>query len=170
MAHESTETPVQREEVYAVTRHRLFEEETSQRVPMREIVHRCFRRYLQHRDDLPPEARDAGCRDKMEMAYPVHPDVLDILYEKWSTFLTFQRTRSVLRLLANVVEDHYQGEASLDLILPGEINLGYVPIRQGPQGLSSCREPGLLASGMREPRLFGGGCPLHRTEHIGHHF
>jgi hypothetical protein len=127
---ESIETPVQGEEVYAVIRRRLFEEETLQRVPMREIVHRYFQRYLQHRDDLPPKARDAGYRDKMEMAYPFHPDVLDILYEKWSTFPSFQRTRGVLRLLANVVEDLYQRELPLDLILPGDVNLGYVPIRQ----------------------------------------
>jgi len=127
---ESIETPVQGEEVYAVIRRRLFEEETLQRVPMREIVHRYFQTYLQHRDDLPPKARNAGFRDKMEMAYPFHPDVLDILYEKWSTFPTFQRTRGVLRLLANVVEDLYQREVSLDMILPGDVNLEHPAIRQ----------------------------------------
>jgi hypothetical protein len=127
---ESIETPVQGEEVYAVIRRRLFEEETLQRVPMREIVHRYFQTYLQHRDDLPAKARDASFRDKMEMAYPFHPDVLDILYEKWSTFPTFQRTRGVLRLLANVVEDLYQREVPLDVILPGDINLDHPAIRQ----------------------------------------
>ncbi|MBN1262538.1 MAG: ATP-binding protein [Anaerolineae bacterium] len=127
---ESIETPVQGEEVYAVIRRRLFEEETLQRVPMREIVHRYFQTYLQHRDDLPAKARDASFRDKMEMAYPFHPDVLDILYEKWSTFSTFQRTRGVLRLLANVVEDLYQREVPLDVILPGDINLDHPAIRQ----------------------------------------
>jgi hypothetical protein len=127
---ESIETPVQGEEVYAVIRRRLFEEETLQRVPMREIVHRYFQLYLQHRDDLPPRARDAGYRDKMEMAYPFHPDAIDILYEKWSTYPTFQRTRGVLRLLANVIEDLYQREVPIDLILPGDVNLGQPSIRQ----------------------------------------
>jgi len=127
---ESIETPVQGEEVYAVIRRRLFEEETLQRVPMREIVHRYFQLYQQHRDDLPPKARDAGYRDKMEMAYPFHPDAIDILYEKWSTFPTFQRTRGVLRLLANVVEDLYQRELPLDLILPGDVNLEQPSIRR----------------------------------------
>jgi hypothetical protein len=127
---ESIETPVQGEEVYAVIRRRLFEEETLQRVPMREIVHRYFQLYLQHRDDLPPKARNPNYRDKMELAYPFHPDVLDILYEKWSTFSSFQRTRGVLRLLANVVEDLYQREIALDLILPGDINLEHPQIRR----------------------------------------
>ncbi|MBN1814375.1 MAG: ATP-binding protein [Anaerolineae bacterium] len=127
---EAIETPVQGEEVYAVIRRRLFEEETLRRVQMREIVHRYFQLYAQHRDDLPAKAREANYRDKLEMAYPFHPDVVDILYEKWSTYPTFQRTRGVLRLLANVVEDLYQREVPLDLILPGDLNLEQPSIRQ----------------------------------------
>jgi hypothetical protein len=127
---ESIETPVQGEEVYAVIRRRLFEEETLRAVPMRQIVHRYFQCYQQHHDDLPPKARDPNYKDKMELAYPFHPDLIDILYEKWSTFPTFQRTRGVLRLLANVVEDLYQREVALDLILPGDVNLEHTAIRQ----------------------------------------
>ncbi|MDY7079092.1 MAG: DUF499 domain-containing protein [Chloroflexota bacterium] len=127
---ESIETPVQGEEVYAVIRRRLFEEENLRRVEMREIVHRYFQLYQQHRDDLPPKARDVNYRGKMELAYPFHPDVIDILYEKWSTYPTFQRTRGVLRLLANVVEGLYQREVNIDLILPGDVNLDRPPVRQ----------------------------------------
>jgi hypothetical protein len=127
---ESIETPVKDEETHAVIRRRLFEEETLRRVDMREVVQRYFQLYQQHRDDLPPKARDVNYRDKMELAYPFHPDLLDILYEKWSTFPTFQRTRGVLRLLANVIEDLYQRELNLDLILPGDINLERPAIRQ----------------------------------------
>jgi hypothetical protein len=66
----------------------------------------------------------------MELAYPFHPDVIDILYEKWSTYSTFQRTRGVLRLLANVVEDLYEGEDPIDLILPGDIDMEKDSIRR----------------------------------------
>ncbi len=127
---ESIETPVKGEEVYAVVRRRLFEEEALRRVEMREIVHQYFHLYQQHRDDLPPKARDVNYREKMELAYPFHPDVIDILYEKWSTFASFQRTRGVLRLLANVVEDLYQREVNVDLILPGDLHLDHSAIRQ----------------------------------------
>lgn len=127
---ESIETPVQGEEVYAVIRRRLFEVEGLKAGPMREIVQNYFQVYQQYHDDLPPKIRDANYREKMEMAYPFHPDVIDILYEKWSTFSTFQRTRGVLRLLANIVEDLYQREVPLDLILPGDINLDRPSIRQ----------------------------------------
>ncbi len=127
---ESIETPVQGEEVYAVIRRRLFEVERLQAGAMRQVVHAYFQTYQQHKDELPPKARDLGYREKMELAYPFHPDVIDILYEKWSTFSSFQRTRGVLRLLANVVEDLYRREANLDLILPGDLNLGHPPVRQ----------------------------------------
>ncbi|MEW6718341.1 MAG: DUF499 domain-containing protein [Chloroflexota bacterium] len=127
---ESIETPVQGEEVYAVIRRRLFEVERLKQGEMRTVVQRYFQHYQQNRDDLPPKAPDVNYRQKMELAYPFHPDLIDILYEKWSTFPTFQRTRGVLRLLANVIEDLYQREIPLDVILPGDINMGHPPIRQ----------------------------------------
>jgi len=127
---ESIVTPVQGEEVYAVIRRRLFEVEQLNAGEMHQIVHAYFQTYQQHRDDLPAKARDVSFRDKMELAYPFHPDVIDILYEKWSTFASFQRTRGVLRLLANVVEDLYRREVNLDLILPGDLNLGHTAVRQ----------------------------------------
>lgn len=127
---ESIETPVEGQEVYAVIRRRLFEVETLKQGPMQEVVHQYFRAYQDNRDDLPPKARDLSYREKMTTAYPFHPDVIDILYEKWSTYPTFQRTRGVLRLLANVIEDLYQREVNIDLILPGDLNLEKPGIRQ----------------------------------------
>lgn len=127
---ESIETPVQNEEIYAVISRRLFEVEGLKTSPMREVVHSYFQLYQQYNEDLPHKVRDASYRDKMELAYPFHPEVIDILYEKWGTYSTFQRTRGVLRLLANVVEDLYQREVPLDLILPGDINLDRPSIRQ----------------------------------------
>jgi hypothetical protein len=127
---ESIETPVHDEEVYEVIRRRLFEVETLNKGAMRSVVHRYFQTYKNNRDDLPAQVRDVAYRDKMELAYPFHPSVIDILYEKWSTFTTFQRTRGVLRLLANVVEDLYQRESPVDMILPGDINLNHPSIRR----------------------------------------
>jgi hypothetical protein len=127
---ESIETPVRGEEIYAVIRRRLFEVETLKRGPMQETIHRYFLLYQEHKDDLPPKARDVNYKERMEMAYPFHPDLIDILSEKWGTYSTFQRTRGVLRLLANVVEDLYEREASIDMILPGDINLDKPGIRQ----------------------------------------
>ena len=93
----------------------------------------------------------------MELAYPFHPDVIDILYEKWSTFSSFQRTRGVLRLLANVVEDLYQREANLDLILPGDLNLGYTAGAPGIPAHTGSRVRGRHRLRHRRPRGQGPG-------------
>ncbi len=126
---ESIETPVKGEEVYAIVRRRLFENEVDE-AARQAVIHDYFKLYQGYRDDLPPKARDLDYKRKMKLAYPFHPDVIDILYEKWSTFSSFQRTRGVLRLLANVVEDLYQREVNVDLILPGDINLARPAVRQ----------------------------------------
>ncbi len=101
---ESIETPVKGEEVYSIISRRLFQEIIDQSKKDK-IIHEYFKLYQKNKDELPQKARDAGFNKKMELAYPFHPDVIDILNEKWGTFSSFQRTRGVLRLLANVVED-----------------------------------------------------------------
>lgn len=125
---ENIETPVQGQEVYSIIRKRLFEPVQDEHA-VKEIVNAYTTVYQQHKDELPAKAREADYRRKLEDAYPFHPDVIDILYEKWGTFSSFQRTRGVLRLLASVVEELYQQEKNIDLILPGDINLWNQSIR-----------------------------------------
>jgi hypothetical protein len=143
---ESIETPVEGQEVYAVIRRRLFEVESLKQGPMQEVIHQYFQAYQDHRDDLPAKARDINYRDKMALAYPFHPDVIDILYEKWSTYSAFQRTRGVLRLLANIVEDLYQREVNIDMILPGDINLELSSVREDLLNYTGSEYGGVLAS------------------------
>jgi len=125
---EAIYTPVKGEEVYSIIRRRLFEEPDEAEV--RSIVDDYVQKYQEHEKNLPGKATSADFRKKMELVYPFHPEVIDILYEKWSTFASFQRTRGALRLLARVAEDLYNREKSIDLILPGDINLEEPPIRQ----------------------------------------
>lgn len=135
---EAIYTPVEGEEVYSIIRRRLFEPAADEGA-IRDVVDGYARLYGEHKDELPPKVRDAGYRKKMECAYPFHPEVIDVLYEKWGTFSSFQRTRGVLRLLARVVEDLYQRETNINCILPGDVNLGHPAVRHeflrhlGPQ-------------------------------------
>ncbi|MGH7863186.1 MAG: DUF499 domain-containing protein [Candidatus Dormibacteraceae bacterium] len=75
-------------------------------------------------EDAPAEVRDTGYRDRLVRAYPFHPQLIDLLFERWSTFPTFQRTRGVLRLLALVVGDLYQRASTAPLIQTSQVNLG----------------------------------------------
>jgi predicted AAA+ superfamily ATPase len=125
---EAIYTPVEGEEIYSIIRRRLFERPDEAKV--RSVVDEYVQTYQKNKNDLPGKATSGDFRHKMELSYPFHPEVIDILYEKWSTFSSFQRTRGALRLLARVAEDLYQREEAIDLILPGDINLGESSIRE----------------------------------------
>ena len=126
---ESIETPVKGEEIYSIIQRRLFSNIKNSHKKDK-IVLDYFELYQKHKDELPAKVRDADYKRKMELAYPFHPEVIDILNEKWSTYSSFQKTRGVLRLLANVIEDLYNSEKNIDIILPSDINLNNPSIRQ----------------------------------------
>jgi hypothetical protein len=119
---EAVYTPVEGEEVYEVIRRRLFEG-TPDAGEVAATVESYWGMYQKLGDDIPSEAREPAYREKMKKSYPFHPEVVDTLYERWSTYANFQRTRGVLRLLALIIADLYNSEHSAPLIQPAHINL-----------------------------------------------
>ncbi|MBC7224675.1 MAG: DUF499 domain-containing protein, partial [Anaerolineae bacterium] len=126
---EALYTPVEGMEVFEIIRRRLFEDSGDPKEAQR-AAEAYWQMYQGLGEDVPAEARDLAYRDRMRRAYPFHPQVVDILYERWSTFPTFQRTRGVLRLLANVVADLYAREHPAPLIQAAHINLARSEIRR----------------------------------------
>lgn len=125
---ESIKTPVEGEEVYEVIRLRLFEDVGDPK-EARKTADEFLEMYLRLGDDVPKEVREPAYRDRICRAYPFHPELIDVLFERWSTFPDFQRTRGVLRLLANVVSELYQKQHPAPLILPSHLNLANPAIR-----------------------------------------
>ena len=126
---EAIETTVKGEEIYSIIQRRLFSGVTNTEA-RDEIILNYIELYQKQKDELSSKAKDVDYKRKMTLAYPFHPEVIDILYEKWGTFTTFQRTRGVLRLLANVIEDLYNKEKNIDIILPSDIELATPSVRQ----------------------------------------
>ncbi len=126
---EAIYTPVEGEEVYEVIRRRLFEGDPDPGEVAR-TVNAYWEMYQQLGDDVPPEVRQPAYREKLRRAYPFHPELIDILFERWSTYPRFQRTRGVLRFLAEVVADLYRREHTAPLIHPAHINLTQQTIRR----------------------------------------
>ena len=62
-------------------------------------------------------------------SYPFHPEVIDVLYKKWSTSSDFPRTRAVLQLLANIVADRWVNRGEAYSIQSSHINLERERIR-----------------------------------------
>lgn len=126
---EAIYTPVEGEEIYEVIRKRLFEDLGDERERKRTVSSH-WELYQRLGDDVPPEVRQPAYRERMLKAYPFHPEIIDVLFERWSTYPTFQRTRGALRLLANVVSDLYQRGNDAPLIQSSHVNLANPKIRR----------------------------------------
>ncbi|MDP9331483.1 MAG: DUF499 domain-containing protein [Actinomycetota bacterium] len=61
-----------------------------------------------HRDQLPGWFSVDNAEDTIAATYPFHPTVLSVFERKWQTLPSFQRTRGVLRLLAQWVSIAYE--------------------------------------------------------------
>jgi len=130
--------PVATEEAFEIVRRRLFGQDVDAQA--RDTVCRAFAElYRQHPDRFPSDAGEAGYLRRLRDAYPIHPEVFERLYEDWSSLQKFQRTRGVLRLMAQVIHRLWSDDNRDLLILPGSLPL-YDPtirnelIRYLPQG------------------------------------
>jgi hypothetical protein len=79
--------------------------------------------YRDRRADFPSEVTEGEYRRRMELSYPIHPEMFDRLYKDWSTLERFQRTRGVLRLMATVISVLWGRDDKNLLIMPGTIPL-----------------------------------------------
>lgn len=97
---EKVYTPVYDEEIDHVIGRRLFSsiDEKEARKAVDE-----FMDYAEREKILPEGVEKSNYRQRFMKSYPFQPEVVDVLYKRWGSFPTFQRTRGVLRLLSLVV-------------------------------------------------------------------
>ena len=114
-------TPVEDDEIHEVVRKRLFED-IGDAETIKEIVQAYWDFYLKMGDKVTHDARDPEIRKKMEKSYPFHPDLINILYQKWGSLPRFQRTRGVLRLLALVINKAYTQKTLSPMIQPCDVD------------------------------------------------
>ncbi|MBX3751087.1 MAG: DUF499 domain-containing protein [Opitutaceae bacterium] len=118
--------PANAEESYEIVRRRLFEPITEKDAfTQRDLVVRAFSdHYAKHPGDFPAECREGDYVRKMQLAYPVHPEIFERLYQDWSGLVRFQRTRGVLRLMASVIHHLWESGDQGLLILPAHVPVG----------------------------------------------
>ena len=107
--------PVEGAEIYEVVRKRLFQKIGSEKT-RREVAQWFFSLYNELDDAVPTLVRNPEYREKLERAYPFHPELIDALYHKWGSYPTFQRTRGVLRLIAEALGTMYEERLPAALI------------------------------------------------------
>ncbi|OZG52261.1 ATPase AAA [Pseudoscardovia radai] len=79
--------------------------------------------YKKNATFFPPKTQDLNYRQRIEMSYPLHPELLDTIYESWSSLPRFQRTRGVLSLIATMVHELWISDDASPLIMPGNMPL-----------------------------------------------
>ncbi|NJO82453.1 MAG: ATP-binding protein, partial [Blastochloris sp.] len=138
-----TEVTAESAEIYEILRRRLFEKVGTAEDHKR-IADAYWKYYRDNDSVFPQYVMDPSYRDRIAMSYPFHPDLIDVLRDRWGTIQGFQKTRGVLRLLALVVSNLYRKNHGAPLIHVGHIDLAEPEIRRellghvdSPQGYES---------------------------------
>lgn len=120
---ESAWHPATAEEGFEIVRRRLFEPlGDAEAYKARDVTARAFSDlYNSQKGEFPPESRSADYERRIQVAYPIHPEIFDQLYGGWSTLVKFQRTRGVLRLMAAVIHSLWEKGDRNPIILPSMI-------------------------------------------------
>jgi hypothetical protein len=85
--------------------------------------------YARHRGEFPAEVSEPAYEERIQVAYPIHPELFDRLYQDWSTLERFQRTRGVLRLMSGVMHTLWSASDPAPLIMPGGVPLDAERVR-----------------------------------------
>ena len=114
--------PASPDESFEIVRRRLFDPVPPDKARVRDGVIRAFSEmYRDQGKEFPSGVGEAEYRKRMELSYPIHPELFDRLFDDWSALDKFQRTRGVLRLMALAISQLWQrGDQSL-LIMPGNL-------------------------------------------------
>lgn len=118
--------PSSKDESFEIVRRRLFQSPNADGLTTISAVARSFANLYRSNSALFP--RDAAnpnddYEKRIRASYPLHPELLDRLYEDWSTLERFQRTRGVLKLVSSIVHELWASNDASPLILPGNVPL-----------------------------------------------
>ena len=115
-------TPATDEESYEIVRRRLFQDINPDMFKCRDDVIMQFTKlYRDNEDMFPKKSMDSGYRRKIEKSYPIHPELFDQLYYVWGNLEMFQKTRGLLRLMANIVHKLWMSSDPSAMIMPGSV-------------------------------------------------
>ncbi|MEJ5209330.1 DUF499 domain-containing protein [Denitratimonas sp. CY0512] len=120
--------PVATLEAFEIVRRRLFTQISDRSAA--DAVCRAFASdYVTHAAELPGETQEGQYLERMQAAYPIHPEVFERLYNDWSTLPSFQRTRGVLKLMARVIHRLWQDNNQDLMLMPGNLPLYDAAVR-----------------------------------------
>jgi predicted AAA+ superfamily ATPase len=122
--------PASGDETYEIIRRRLFQPLDADGEKAREETVKAFHDlYKKNPAEFPPEAKDSRYLDLLRLSYPIHPELFERLSKAWAGLERFQRTRGVLRFMANVIGVLWQAQTRDPLITPARVPVSHERIR-----------------------------------------
>ncbi len=122
--------PASGDETYEIIRRRLFQTLNADGEQARDETVKAFGDlYKANAAEFPPEAKEARYRELLKLSYPIHPVLFDRLSKDWASLEKFQRTRGVLRFMANVVGTLWQAQVRDPLITPARVPIAHERVR-----------------------------------------
>ncbi|WP_244498125.1 DUF499 domain-containing protein [Aureimonas ureilytica] len=122
--------PASGDETYEIIRRRLFQTLDAEGEKARDETVKAFADlYRNNPAEFPPEAKEARYRELLKLSYPIHPELFDRLSKDWASLEKFQRTRGVLRFMANVVGTLWHEQSPNPLITPARVPISHERVR-----------------------------------------
>lgn len=125
--------PVSGDEVLRVVQTRLFEGTGDAGVgrDVAKTYAELLRSELKANAETDDARREAGrtaanLERRIEESYPFHPELIDLMYQRWGSLPSYQRTRGALQFLATVTHSLWTSRAERTpqaLIGPGDVDL-----------------------------------------------
>ncbi|MCS6884392.1 MAG: ATP-binding protein [Blastocatellia bacterium] len=147
---ELIEVPVAQDEIFGVLRKRLFSDIGNER-KREKAVDALQGYYNKYAHFFPKRLCSLEYKKRMLLAYPFHPVLIDLLYERWGLQPQFQRTRGILRLLALVLRHLWRHRPNSALLVqPHHLDFSDPQIRgEIVKLLGSCFEPVIVGDILR---------------------
>jgi hypothetical protein len=121
---QSAWTPAQGTETFEIIRRRLFQELDAEGEKAREQAVKAFASfYRNNAGEFPNDVRERAYEAHLTAAYPVHPELFRLLQTDWGALEKFQKTRGVLKMMAQIVYRLWRDGHSAPMILPGDVPL-----------------------------------------------
>ena len=122
--------PASGDETYEIIRRRLFQPLDAEGERARDETVKAFHElYRKNPAEFPPEAKEARYLELLRLSYPIHPELFDRLSKDWASLANFQRTRGVLRFMANVIGVLWSARTQDPLIMPARVPVAHERVR-----------------------------------------
>lgn len=122
--------PASGDETYEIIRRRLFQTLDADGERARDETVKAFHElYRKNPAEFPPEAKEGRYLELLRLSYPIHPELFDRLSKDWAGLANFQRTRGVLRFMANVIGVLWSARTQDPLIMPARVPVAHERVR-----------------------------------------